>query len=115
MRRGRSAGREGGAVLDGRDIGTVVCPEAEAKLFVTASAEARAGRRHAEHLAAGEASELEGVLSDVRARDERDSGRAHAPLKAAPDAVEIDTSGLGVEEAVEAALRVVRERLARGG
>jgi cytidylate kinase len=109
------ARREGGAVLDGRDIGTVVCPEAEAKLFVTASPEARAGRRHAEHLAAGEASELERVLADVRARDERDSGRAHAPLKAAPDAVEIDTSGLGVEEAVEAALRVVRERLARGG
>jgi cytidylate kinase len=93
----------------------VVCPEAEAKLFVTASAEARAGRRHAEHLAAGEASELEGVLSDVRARDERDSGRAHAPLKAADDAVTLDTSGLSVEEAVAQALRFVRERMAGAG
>ncbi len=109
------ARREGGAVLDGRDIGTVVCPEAEAKLFVTASPEARAGRRHAEHLAAGEASELEGVLSDVRARDERDSGRAHAPLKAADDAVTLDTSGLSVEEAVAQALRFVRERMAGAG
>jgi cytidylate kinase len=107
------ARREGGAVLDGRDIGTVVCPEAEAKLFVTASAEARAGRRHAEHLAAGEASDLSTVLGDVRARDERDAGRAHAPLRAAPDAVTIDTSHLGIEEAVAAALRAVRERLGR--
>ncbi len=105
------ARREGGAVLDGRDIGTVVCPDAEAKLFVTASAEARAGRRHAEHLAAGEAVAFEGVLAEVRARDERDSGRAHAPLRAAEDAVVLDTSGLDVEEAVAAALAVVRARL----
>ena len=105
------ARREGGAVLDGRDIGTVVCPEAEVKLFVTASAEARAERRHAEHLAAGEDSDLGTVLSDVRARDARDAGREHAPLRAAEDAVVIDTSDLGIEEAVAAALGVVRERL----
>ncbi len=107
------ARREGGAVLDGRDIGTVVCPEAEAKLFVTASAEARAARRHKEHLAAGEAVTLEAVLEDVRARDARDAGRAVAPMSVAEDAVVIDTSDLGVEEAVAAALAVVRERMGR--
>ena len=105
------ARREGGAVLDGRDIGTVVCPEAEAKLFVTASPEARAERRHAEHLAAGEPSDLPTVLRDVRVRDERDAGRDHAPLVAARDAVVIDTSRMGVGEAVAEALRVVRERM----
>jgi cytidylate kinase len=98
-------------VLDGRDIGTVVCPEAEVKLFVTASAEERAERRHAEHLAAGELSDLGTVLGDVRARDERDAGRDHAPLKAAEDAVVIDTSDIGAEEAVALALKVVRERM----
>lgn len=109
------ARRDGGAVLDGRDIGTVVCPEAEAKLFVTASAEARAARRHREHLEAGEMVAFEEVLADVRARDARDAGRAAAPLRVAEDAVVIDTSGLSVEEAVAAALGVVRERMARAG
>ncbi len=106
------ARRDGGAVMDGRDIGTVVCPEAEAKLFVTASAEARAARRHAELLAAGQAVTLEGTLAEVRARDERDAGRDVAPLVAAGDAVVIDTSGLGIEEAVARALEVVRARMA---
>lgn len=106
------ARREGGAVMDGRDIGTVVCPEAEAKLFVTASPEARAGRRHAEHRASGEAVTLEEILAEVRARDDRDASRSVAPLRAAPDAVVIDTSALSAEEAVEAALAVVRARLA---
>lgn len=106
------ARREGGAVMDGRDIGTVICPEAEAKLFVTASAEARAGRRHAELAGAGHDVTLEGTLAEVRARDARDAGRDVAPLRPAPDAVVIDTSGLGIEEAVAVALRVVRERMA---
>ena len=84
------ARRDGGAVLDGRDIGTVVCPEAEVKLFVTASPQARAERRHAEHLAAGEDSDLPTVLRDVRARDERDAGRDHAPLLAARKGMAVD-------------------------
>jgi cytidylate kinase len=108
------ARREGGAVLDGRDVGTVICPEAEAKLFVTASEEARARRRHRELLAAGQPSDLEGTLAQIRARDARDSARANAPLLAAPDAVLIDTSGLSVEAAVDAALAVVRERMGGG-
>ncbi|EYD71550.1 Cytidylate kinase [Rubellimicrobium mesophilum DSM 19309] len=107
------ARREGGAVMDGRDIGTVICPEAEAKLFVTASAEARAGRRYRELVAAGQEVTLEGTLAEVRARDARDAGRDVAPLRPAGDAVVIDTSGLGIEEAVSAALAVVRERLGR--
>ncbi|TNC69847.1 (d)CMP kinase [Rubellimicrobium roseum] len=107
------ARRDGGAVLDGRDIGTVVCPEAEAKLFVTATAEARAGRRHAEQVAAGLDSTLEGTLAEVRARDARDAGRDVAPLRPAEDAVLIDTSGLSIEQAVSAALAVVRSRIGR--
>ena len=102
---------EGGAVLDGRDIGTVICPEAEAKLFVTASDEARAGRRYHELAAAGHGVTLEGTLAEVRARDARDAGRDVAPLKPAPDAVVIDTSDMGIDEAVAAALALVRERL----
>ncbi|WP_210526501.1 (d)CMP kinase [Rubellimicrobium arenae] len=105
------ARRDGGAVLDGRDIGTVICPEAEAKLFVTASDEARAGRRFRELAAAGHDVSYEGTLAEVRARDARDSARDAAPLRAAGDAVVIDTSDLGIEEAVGAALAVVRERL----
>ncbi len=106
---------DGGAVLDGRDIGTVVCPEAEVKLYVTASPEARAGRRHAEQVAAGQESSLEGTLAEVRARDARDAGRAVAPLRPAEDAVVIDTSGMSVEEAVAVALGVVRARLGLAG
>lgn len=102
------ARREGGAVLDGRDIGTAVCPEAEAKLFVTATPLARARRRHAE----GGQGSLEATLAEIGARDARDVTRDAAPLRAAADAVLIDTSGMGVEEAVAVALRVVRARLA---
>ena len=109
------AAQPGGAVLDGRDIGTVVCPEAEVKLYVTASPEARAGRRHAEQVAAGQESSLEGTLAEVRARDARDAGRAVAPLRPAEDAVVIDTSGMSVEEAVAVALGVVRARLGLAG
>ena len=101
------ARRAGGAVLDGRDIGTVICPQAEVKLFVTASAEVRAKRRFLELSAKGLAETLEEVLADVKARDERDMNRAEAPLKPAEDAVIIDSSTLSIEEAVTQALKVV--------
>ena len=98
------ARREGGAVLDGRDIGTVICPEAEAKLFVTASAEARAQRRLAELVEAGHEVSFEGVLADVRARDRRDSERAEAPLRPAEDAYLLDTSDIDAARAVAIAV-----------
>ena len=98
----RFARTEGGAVLDGRDIGTVICPEAEVKLYVTASPEVRAHRRWLE--VGGEEAR---VLAEVRERDARDMGRADAPLRAASDAVVIDTSALGIDEAVAAAIAVV--------
>ncbi|TDL81788.1 (d)CMP kinase [Palleronia sediminis] len=101
-----------GAVLDGRDIGTVICPEAEVKLFVTATPETRAARRFAELRAAGAETTLAEVLADVQARDARDAGRDAAPLMAAPDAVHIDTTALGIDEAVAAAVAVVER--ARG-
>ena len=107
------ARRAGGAVLDGRDIGTVICPEAEAKLFVTASAEVRAKRRHAELAAAGETSSLAQVHADVLERDARDSGRADAPLKPAADAVTLDTSAMTLEAAIAAAIEIIDDR--RGG
>jgi cytidylate kinase len=101
------ARRAGGAVLDGRDIGTVICPEAEAKLFVTASAECRAERRLKELVDAGHAASYEAVLADVRARDARDTDRAEAPLRPAPGAVCVDTSELTIAEAVERAIAAV--------
>lgn len=97
------ARKEPGAVLDGRDIGTVVCPEADAKLFITASPEVRARRRQAELGAA----DYEAILADIRARDERDSKRATAPLVAAADAVTLDTSALDRDAAIAAAIRAV--------
>lgn len=100
------ARREGGAVLDGRDIGTVICPEAEVKLYVTASAEVRAHRRWLE--CGGDARE---VLAEVRERDARDMGRADAPLRAAADAVVLDTSTLTPDEALAEARRIVAARL----
>ena len=102
------ARRAGGAVLDGRDIGTVICPEAEVKLFVTASAEVRAHRRWLE--VGGDATQ---VLAEVKERDARDMTRADAPLRPAEDAVVIDTSSLSVEDAIAAACAVVSERLCR--
>ena len=102
-----------GAVLDGRDIGTVICPEADAKIFVIASADARARRRHRELEGRGERVDFAAVLADIRRRDERDSGRTTAPLMAAADAVTLDTTDLGIEEAYAAALRIVEDRLAR--
>ncbi|MCI5041054.1 MAG: (d)CMP kinase [Donghicola eburneus] len=105
------ARRAGGAVLDGRDIGTVICPEAEAKLFVTASAEVRAERRYLELAAKGHNDTREEVLADVKARDERDMNRAEAPLKAADDAILIDTSDLSIEAAVARAVAEIESRL----
>jgi cytidylate kinase len=104
------ARRAGGAVLDGRDIGTVICPRAQAKLFVTASAEVRATRRLKELLAAGHPTTLAEVLEDVKARDARDMNRSEAPLKPAQDAVQIDTSTLSIEEAVEMAIAAIEAR-----
>jgi cytidylate kinase len=111
-RQRRFAGQPGGAVLDGRDIGTVICPQAPAKLFVTATPEVRAARRHKELAGRGEAATFEGILADIRRRDARDSGRSDAPLKAAQDAVILDTSALTVEEAVAAAIAIVEARRA---
>ena len=105
------ARREGGAVLDGRDIGTVICPDAEVKLFVTASAECRAERRFRELKEAGQAARLEDVLDEVRKRDARDMGRADAPLRPAEDAVTIDTTDMSIEEAVAVAEAAVRAKL----
>ncbi len=104
------ANQPGGAVLDGRDIGTVVCPQATVKLFVIASAEERARRRQKELLDRGEATDYDAILEDVRRRDERDANRAEAPLKAAPDAVEIDTSILSPEQSFQTALAIVEQR-----
>ena len=104
--------RSGGAVLDGRDIGTVICPEAAVKLFVTASAEIRAERRFLELSAKGDPSTRGQVLADVKARDERDMGRAEAPLKPADDAVLIDTSDLSIDASVAKAIAVIEARTA---
>jgi len=101
------ARRAGGAVLDGRDIGTVICPEAEVKLFVTATDAERARRRHREMRAAGHAVSLEEVLDDLRQRDERDSARAEAPLRPAADATRLDTSEMTIDEAVARAVAAV--------
>lgn len=104
-----------GAVLDGRDIGTVVCPEADVKFFLTASVEARAARRHKELLERGEQSIYARVLQDLRERDARDSGRATAPLKAADDAVRLDTSDMDADRAFAVAMaEIARRGLAPG-
>lgn len=101
------ASRDGGAVLDGRDIGSVICPDAEVKLFVTASAEVRAKRRFDELTAAGADTEYEVVLADVIERDKRDTERAVAPLRATEDAIIIDTSDLSIEMAVKSAIDAI--------
>ena len=103
------ATQTGGAVLDGRDIGTVIAPEAEAKLFVTASVEARAERRFREMQDTGRAVTLAEIAADLAARDERDRTRAEAPLVAASDAVVLDTSALTREEAIAEAVRIVEQ------
>lgn len=113
LERQRSFARQpGGAVLDGRDIGTVIAPHADAKLFVTASVEARAQRRFLEMKQRGQDVTLEAIAADLRLRDERDTNRAEAPLRAAPDAVVLDTSELGRDEAIAAAIAAVKTILA---
>ncbi len=109
------ATRAGGAVLDGRDIGTVICPEAQVKLFVTATPEVRAERRYLELVATGHEVSRDEVLEDVKARDARDSARAAAPLKPAEDAVRLDTSELSIDAALAAAVAIVEERSESGG
>jgi len=104
------ATRSGGAVLDGRDIGTVICPRAEAKLYVTARAEVRAHRRWLELSEKDPSLALEQVLADVEARDARDRDRTEAPLVAADDALVIDTSDLAIPEAVAKAVAHVQSR-----
>ena len=110
-RQRRFAAQPGGAVLDGRDIGTVIAPEAEVKLFVTASPEVRAQRRYAELKRIGMDVHFADVLADIRARDERDTGREAAPLLAAEDAIILDTSNMSPEEAVAAAIAAVGARV----
>ena len=110
--RQRSFARQaGGAVLDGRDVGTIIAPEAEAKLFVTARPEVRAQRRHDELERMGLHSRLEAVLHDIQARDERDTGRKTAPLRQADDAILLDTSDLAIEAAIQRAISLVEARI----
>jgi cytidylate kinase len=109
------AGQPGGAVLDGRDIGTVIAPDATAKLFVTASPEVRALRRHTELAGRGGDQTLDDVMADIAARDARDSGRSAAPLKRAEDAALLDTTELGIDAAVQRAIALVEIAVAQGG
>ncbi|MEL6475782.1 MAG: (d)CMP kinase [Pseudomonadota bacterium] len=101
--------QRGGAVLDGRDIGTVICPDAEAKIFVTAREEVRAQRRFAELTHKGDKRPYELILSDIQARDARDSGRADAPMRQAEDAHLLDTSELDIDAAVAKAVAIVEQ------
>ena len=107
------ARQEGGAVLDGRDIGTVIAPDADVKLFVTASPEVRAERRMKELQARGMHAHYADVLADIRARDERDSTRDVAPLRPAQDAMILDTSALDVDGAIAEAIRLAEQRFCR--
>jgi cytidylate kinase len=106
----RFALQPAGAVLDGRDIGTVICPDADVKLFVTASTQERARRRHLELCSRGEDPAFADVLADIERRDARDSGRSTAPLKPASDASILDTTALDADAAFAAALAIVRQR-----
>lgn len=107
------AQQDGGAVIDGRDIGTVICPDAAVKLYITASPEARAKRRFQELLNGNKSITLEAVFKDVKERDERDATRHASPLKAASDAITIDTTELTIEAAVKAAIKVIETAFER--
>jgi cytidylate kinase len=109
-RQKRFAHQAGGAILDGRDIGTVIAPDADAKLFVKATPQIRAKRRHAELQANGSAISFDKVLADIRARDERDSSRSTAPLVMADDAALLDTSFLSIDASVQKAVALVEAR-----
>lgn len=105
------AARPGGAVLDGRDIGTTICPDADVKLYVTASDAVRAARRYAELTAQGAETTEERVAAELRQRDLRDAGRTDAPLRRADDAVLLDTSDLSIEAAIATAVALTEQRL----
>jgi cytidylate kinase len=107
------AGQDGGAILDGRDIGTVICPDAPAKLYVTATPEVRAERRWKQLKGQGEEVSYQDVLADIRKRDARDGGRDAAPMVAAPDAQLLDTTEMTIEQAADAARRIVEAARAR--
>ena len=109
------ARRPEGAVLDGRDIGTVVCPDADVKLYVTATPEVRAERRYREKLGRGEAATYEAVLDDIRARDERDAAREVSPMRPAADAFLLDTSNLDIEAAFDTAVGVISRKVGQRG
>jgi CMP/dCMP kinase len=113
LRQRKFVNQPGGAVLDGRDIGTVIAPEADVKLFVKATPMIRAQRRHLELRKRGIMTSLDKVLADIRARDERDSKRAHAPMVPAPDAKVLDTSFLSIDAAVQRAILLVEAQKAR--
>jgi cytidylate kinase len=110
-RQRRFARQPGGAVLDGRDIGTVIAPEAEVKLFVKATPTIRAQRRHLELRKQGGSPSLDKVLADIRARDERDSHRSEAPMRQAEDATVLDTSFLSIDAAVQRAIALTEARI----
>jgi cytidylate kinase len=101
------AARKEGAILDGRDIGSIICPNADVKIFVTAQSETRAQRRALELKSRGEKVDFAAVLADIQKRDERDSSRSSAPLIMASDAIRLDTTGLDVEKSVAAAIAIV--------
>jgi cytidylate kinase len=107
------AGRPPGAVLDGRDIGTVVCPDADVKLFVTAAVEVRARRRHAELSAKDPSVRYEDVLEELRQRDARDMARTDAPMRQADDAILLDTTDLDIEAAFEAAVGLIKRKISQ--
>lgn len=113
MAQQRFALREPGTVLDGRDIGTVVCPDAPVKLYVTASADVRARRRYDEILANGGTADYDAIFAEVKKRDERDMGRADSPLKPAEDAHLLDTSEMSIEAAFQAARTIIDAALKR--
>ena len=104
------AAQEPGAVIDGRDIGTVVCPDADVKIFVTADVEVRARRRFEELKARGQDVTYDGILENIRARDTRDAGRTDAPMTIAADALVLDTTRLGIDQAFEAAMALIGAR-----
>ncbi len=109
----RFANQPGGAVLDGRDIGTVVCPQAPIKIYVTAAPQERARRRHSEYVARGEAISYDAVLSDIHRRDARDSGRDIAPMEPAADAIRLDTTTLDADQAFREVLRLIATKTIR--
>ena len=100
-----------GVVYDGRDTGTVICPQADIKFFVTATPEVRAKRRYDEFIAKGMEAKYEDVLKDVKIRDERDANRKDAPMKPADDAIILDTSDLGIEEVFQKTVSLIEERI----